>query len=262
MEGWGSVPGPSGPLPCGGRRGGQRASWLAVRNSSARLCASSALMVYTSWGNSDFRRSSTFSFLMSFSICVCTCRGRGVTTESPHRLPPLSPQLCSSGLLSLPGLSCLCAPRAYLHGLCLHRPLQKLDVLCRGGLGLHRVHGRQRGRCSEHGILGGKEADTWPEPPGWCVALSLPHPQRGPLGAERWQNQLTWGLSRASSSIFCHISSLSFMRNLPLEREQRQDLDGLEREARGLVWKMNTPQGETHFCFSALYCCVQSSNSF
>lgn len=82
-EGWGSVPGPSGPLPCGGRRGGQRASWLAVRNSSARLCASSALMVYTSWGSSDFRRSSTFSFLMSFSICVCVCRGWGMMTEYP-----------------------------------------------------------------------------------------------------------------------------------------------------------------------------------
>lgn len=70
MEGQGSVPGLCGLWPCGRNLRGQRASWLAVRNSSARLCASSALMVYTSWGSSDFLRSSTFSFLMSFSICV------------------------------------------------------------------------------------------------------------------------------------------------------------------------------------------------
>lgn len=38
---------------------------------------------------------------------------------------------------------------------------------------------------------------------------------------------------------------------------------GLREKHRGLVWKRNTPkERETHFCFSALYCCVQSSNSF
>lgn len=50
-------------------RGGQRASGWQLGTLDP-LVASSALMVYTSWGSSDFRRSSTFSFLMSFSICV------------------------------------------------------------------------------------------------------------------------------------------------------------------------------------------------
>lgn len=34
---------------------------------------------------------------------------------------------------------------------------------------------------------------------------------------------LTWGFSRASSSIFCHISSRSFILNLPLERERERE---------------------------------------
>lgn len=49
-----------------------------------------------------------------------------------------------------------------------------------------------------------------------------PSDQDGPLSSGQWQKNLTWGLSRASSSIFCHISSLSFIRNRPL-KEQRQD---------------------------------------
>lgn len=97
------------------------------------------------------------------------------------------------------------------------------------------------GYWEERRRTSGHPGGVWPCPLPHPPQTSLPYPQRGPLGAGRWQNQLTWGLSRASSSIFCHISSLSFMRNLPLGREQRQDLDGLEREARGLVWKRNTP---------------------
>lgn len=48
------------PLP------GQRASWLAVRYSSALLWASRALMVYTSCGNSDFLLIRILSFFRSF----------------------------------------------------------------------------------------------------------------------------------------------------------------------------------------------------
>ena len=106
----------------------------------------------------------------------------------------------------------------------------------RGGGARNMGYWEERRQTSGH--LGG----VWPCPLPRPPQTSLPHPQRGPLSAGRWQNQLTWGLSRANSSIFCHISSLSFMRNLPLGRKQRQDLNGLEREARGLVWKRNTPQ--------------------
>lgn len=66
----------------------------------------------------------------------------------------------------------------------------------------------------------------------WTGLLPVPpqtNPPPGqirPLGSGQRQEKLTWGLSRASSSIFCHISSLSFIRNRPL-REQRQDGAGV-----------------------------------
>lgn len=67
----------------------------------------------------------------------------------------------------------------------------------------------------------------------------------------------TCGFCRASSSILCHTSSLSFSFSFSLHVET-----GVSPEPQGVLVVITLRTGVNYFCFSALYCCVQSSNSF
>lgn len=167
--------------------------------------------------------------------------------------PALIPWLCGSCLLSLPALSCLSAPRALPPARPLSPPFsseagcplpwgspspsstQEAVVEALGTWDTERKGGRQVARATW---------EVWgpcllPAPP----QTNPPPTQAGPLSSGQGQKHLTWGLRRASSSILCHISSLSFIRNRPL-REQRQDWGGIEREAQGAGVEEEHPQGE------------------
>lgn len=193
-------------------------------------------MVYTSWGSSDFRRSSTFSFLMSFSICVWVRRkGRNgdqlpvnSMVSSPYSLALLLPS-------PLPSRFYFCSPLP----LCLPTCTASVStVLFRSwmssavGVSVSMEYtGGSGGGARNMGYWQGKEGHrqdmraTQKSGDLFAPCSSSNKPilcQIRPLRSGQWPKVLTWGLSRASSSIFCHISSLSFMRNRPL-RGHRQD---------------------------------------
>lgn len=70
----------------------------------------------------------------------------------------------------------------------------------------------------------------------------------------------TCGFCRASSSILCHTSSLSFSFSFSLHKHKYTGLLQQPRSESPVLIILVLKQG--YFCFSALYCCVQSSNSF
>lgn len=78
--------------------------------------------------------------------------------------------------------------------------------------------------------------------------------------------ETTCGFCRASSSILCHTSSLSFSFSFSLYKktaltpESQVVAGGVGVVVVILIIIMMICVN--YFCFSALYCCVQSSNSF
>lgn len=218
-------------------------------------------MVYTSWGSSDFLRSSTFSFLMSFSICVEREEERNgdqspvYSIASPHSLAPL--------LLSLP-LPSLCAlPPA--------RPLSPWSSsaagcpLLWGSLSPSSTQGSAGAELGTWGT-GRKGTGKWESRFRICepVCLYSSSQTLSPLTPQLWTVADKPHLGIESGQLLDLLPHLfSFLHPEPApEGAERVGIE-FEREAKGAGGgPAKTLGGDTHFCFSALYCCVQSSNSF
>lgn len=80
--------------------------------------------------------------------------------------------------------------------------------------------------------------------------------------------ETTCGFCRASSSILCHTSSLSFSFSFSLYKktaltpESQVVAGGVGVVLVVVILIIIMMICVNYFCFSALYCCVQSSNSF